>query len=116
MKSVVEAATGEVLIEGDGAPDRNAYPETDAGYYEYLADAEQWARAEYWSAVKRLRLDAEHLEQAAKDLPEVGDNRPKAEEKRDEEDECWPLVAESFADVAESRKRLERLEEASGGR
>lgn len=105
-----ERATGELLIDEPGAPDRDDYDDVEDGYRQYLHDCHEWAVGEYVRELGDLKGDAETLRQAARDYPDLGHFDTEASNAREVEETVAKNVAEAFHDVVAARSRIKRIE------
>lgn len=106
VDEVFEAASGEIDLRDDGAPDRNEYTE----YTQYLKDCHEWAVGELVSALERADSAVAGID--IEDYPSLGLNRPGDEDDKRRVQNGIAEVVESSSEAAYYLAILGRIEDS----
>lgn len=111
--SVFDTVDG-LTVRAEWAPDRDDYPETDAGQREYLRDCHAAAREQLAAAVTDLGDAHAALADAADEYPAAGDRSRGGEAARDAFDDAGGDILAAVEAVADLRETLEKIEAETG--
>jgi len=107
---VFQAASGELLIRDDDAPDRESFEESGEGYRRYLNECHTWASVQYQEFLEALGDTSEVLALEMEDYPEFGNFSQEATNRRDRESDGADALVELFDEAAEARETMKLIE------
>jgi hypothetical protein len=108
VREVFEAASGELIIDDEGAPERADFDSYEA----WLIAAHSWAVDELQDTTQALNEATAGLHLSADGYPGLGDNRPEAVATLENVQDDLEDAAELLEAVAAADRRLAKIEAA----